>query len=93
MDVVKCYAWEASLKKRVDETRDVELSWIKRNAILRSFNSFLIAAVPVLVSVGTFLTYIALGNVSAVCLFVDTVLFLFVCLCVHMLVRLPYIHG
>ena len=35
MDVVKCYAWETSFRQRIDETRDLELSWIKKNAILR----------------------------------------------------------
>eukprot|EP00051_Salpingoeca_urceolata_P019849 m.293491 g.293491 ORF g.293491 m.293491 type:complete len:1641 (-) comp19492_c0_seq12:32-4954(-) len=62
MQVVKCYAWEASLQKRILEMRTTELSWLRKSAVLRALNFFLISIIPILVTVLTFVTYVAIGN-------------------------------
>jgi hypothetical protein len=35
MQTVKCYAWEDSLRERIDGSRTEELKWIKKNSIIR----------------------------------------------------------
>ena len=62
MEIVKCYAWETSLNDRVLTTRETELYWIRKRQIVASINSFMISAVPVAVTVFTFLVYTAAGN-------------------------------
>jgi ABC-type multidrug transport system fused ATPase/permease subunit len=62
MEIVKCYAWESSLKDRVLTTRETELYWIRKRQIVAAINSFMISAVPVAVTVFTFLVYTASGN-------------------------------
>ena len=39
MEIIKCYAWEPSLKARILQTRDTELKWIKQNSIVRAGDS------------------------------------------------------
>ena len=63
MEIIKCYAWEPSLKARIVETRDVELKWIKQNSIVRAINMFFISAIPIFVTFFTFLVYVSIpGN-------------------------------
>lgn len=62
MEIVKCYAWENSLNERVMTTREKELYWIRKRQILSSINSFMISAVPVMVTVFTFLVFTATGR-------------------------------
>ncbi|EER20620.1 mgATP-energized glutathione s-conjugate pump, putative [Perkinsus marinus ATCC 50983] len=63
MQIVKCYAWEDSFKLKTEEARDKELSKLKDYAEVRAFNSFLINAIPVLVSVVSFGAYVLIpGN-------------------------------
>ncbi|KAF4673598.1 ATP-binding cassette sub- C member 8 [Perkinsus chesapeaki] len=63
MQIVKCYAWEDSFKAKTEEARDKELSKLKDYAEVRAFNSFLISAIPVLVSVVSFGAYVVIpGN-------------------------------
>ncbi|KAF4697379.1 ATP-binding cassette sub- C member 8 [Perkinsus olseni] len=63
MQIVKCYAWEESFKSKTEAARDKELSKLKDYAEVRAFNSFLISAIPVLVSVVSFGAYVLIpGN-------------------------------
>jgi hypothetical protein len=62
MEIIKCYAWEPSLSARILETRATELKWIQQNSIIRAINMFFISAIPIFVTVFTFLVYVALGN-------------------------------
>jgi hypothetical protein len=38
MNVIKCYAWEFSFLKKVEEIRDTELVWILKSAYLAASN-------------------------------------------------------
>lgn len=38
MNVIKCYAWEASFLKKVEEIRDTELVWVLKSAYLFAVN-------------------------------------------------------
>lgn len=51
MNIVKMYAWETSMQKRINAIRDEELSWIKKGALLSGINFFIILTVPLIVSV------------------------------------------
>lgn len=62
MNVIKCYAWEDSFLDRLMNIRRSELEWIKKNSLLNGINTFIIGAVPVLVTVATFAVYISMGN-------------------------------
>lgn len=62
MNVIKCYAWEDSFLDRLMNIRRSELEWIKKNSLLNGINTFVIGAVPVLVTVATFAVYISMGN-------------------------------
>ena len=64
ISVVKMYAWEASMRAKIEKVRNEELMWLKKSAILRALNSFFISAVPIFVSVGTFAVFTLIpGNV------------------------------
>lgn len=59
MNIIKMYAWEESVEKRIDKVRDDELDWIKKSALLSAVNFFFVVTAPVLVSV------VGLGAYSA----------------------------
>eukprot|EP00301_Raphidiophrys_heterophryoidea_P005475 c12292_g1_i1.p1 GENE.c12292_g1_i1~~c12292_g1_i1.p1 ORF type:complete len:1600 (+),score=427.88 c12292_g1_i1:315-4802(+) len=62
MDIVKMYAWEDAFRARINAIRSKELGWIKRGNLLMAFNSFVVAIVPVLVTVLTLTVYSFVGN-------------------------------
>ncbi|CAK9207810.1 unnamed protein product [Sphagnum jensenii] len=63
MDIVKCYAWEKSVKAKVLNVRDDEISWFRKAQLLAAVNSFFVNAVPVLVTVVAFGSYTMLGGI------------------------------
>ncbi|CAK9265220.1 unnamed protein product [Sphagnum jensenii] len=63
MDIVKCYAWEKSVRAKVLAVRDDEISWFRKAQLLAAINSFLLNAVPVLVTVIAFGFYTILGGI------------------------------
>jgi ABC-type multidrug transport system fused ATPase/permease subunit len=64
MDIVKCYAWEKSVKAKVLNVRDDEISWFRKAQLLAAVNSFFVRdAVPVLVTVVAFGSYTMLGGI------------------------------
>eukprot|EP00898_Chlorokybus_atmophyticus_P000774 jgi/Chlat1/1698/Chrsp127S01927 len=62
MDIVKFFAWEDSFKKKINDVRGSELSWLRKSSYLVAVNYFILGVVPVLVSVATFAVYSLMGN-------------------------------
>ncbi|KAE8913580.1 Multidrug resistance-associated protein 1 [Phytophthora fragariae] len=62
MKVIKLQAWEHSFTKRVLEYRSEELSKLKTYIYARSGSMTLFSAIPSLVTVASFYTYVKLGN-------------------------------
>ena len=55
--LVKCYTWEGAFRKNLSSLREKELNELLKYSIIRSLNSFLISAIPVLVAVISFTAY------------------------------------
>ncbi|RLN87100.1 hypothetical protein BBJ28_00022786, partial [Nothophytophthora sp. Chile5] len=62
MKVIKLQAWENSFTKRVMEFRSEELSKLRTYIYARSGSMTLFSAIPSLVTVASFWTYVKLGN-------------------------------
>lgn len=62
MKVIKFQAWEAEFEKRINEIRDRELAIFRKYCIMQSVSGAVFTTVPLLVSIVTFATYIAVGN-------------------------------
>ncbi|KAK4801560.1 hypothetical protein SAY86_022047 [Trapa natans] len=62
MDTVKCYAWENSFLDKVQSARTDELSWFRKASLLGAFNSFLLNAIPIVVTVTSFGLFTLLGG-------------------------------
>ncbi|KAG7392916.1 ATP-binding cassette sub- C member 8, partial [Phytophthora boehmeriae] len=62
MKVIKLQAWEHSFTKRVLEFRSEELSKLRTYIYARSGSMTLFSAIPSLVTVASFWTYVKLGN-------------------------------
>lgn len=62
MKVIKVQAWEAEFDKRIREVRERELATFKQYSIAVSLSGALYTSIPLMVSIFTFMTYIALGN-------------------------------
>lgn len=60
--VIKLYAWEMPMAQKVQEVRLLELACVKRALLLKSFNLLTLFLWPVVVSMVTFIVYVALGN-------------------------------
>jgi ABC-type multidrug transport system fused ATPase/permease subunit len=63
MKVIKFQAWEGEFEKRINEIRDRELVIFRKYCIMQSLSGAVFTAVPLLVSIVTFTTYIATGHV------------------------------
>ena len=57
IQLVKCYGWEEAFRSKIVNLRDRELSELYRYSLIRSVNSFIISAIPVLVAVVSFSAY------------------------------------
>ncbi|XP_056410690.1 LOW QUALITY PROTEIN: ATP-binding cassette sub-family C member 10 [Hyla sarda] len=62
MRVVKFYTWEEHFVRRVSQLRDQELRSLRAIKLLDAVCVYLWAALPVLVSIITFITYVLLGH-------------------------------
>jgi ABC-type multidrug transport system fused ATPase/permease subunit len=62
MKVIKMFAWEKPLTKRVSEIRENEVKRLKKYGYLSSVQSIFWNSAPITVSIATFGTYTALGN-------------------------------
>lgn len=56
--VIKLYAWEPPMEKVITKLRNKELSLIRKSAFLRTLSDMLNSAVPFLVALSTFATYV-----------------------------------
>lgn len=63
MKVIKFQAWEGEFEKRINEIRDREMVIFRKYCIMQSLSGAVFTAVPLLVSIVTFTTYIATGHV------------------------------
>jgi len=62
MKVIKLQAWEAELQHRVQDVRERELAVFRTYSISQCLSGVLYTTIPLLVSISTFATYIALGH-------------------------------
>lgn len=64
--VIKLYAWEPPMEKVITQLRNKELSLIRKSAFLRTLSDMLNSAVPFLVALSTFATYVLIDPVKNV---------------------------
>jgi len=62
MKVIKLQAWEAELQHRVQDVRERELAVFRTYSISQCLSGVLYTTIPLLVSISTFATFIALGH-------------------------------
>jgi ATP-binding cassette subfamily C (CFTR/MRP) protein 1 len=62
MKVIKLQAWEKEFQNRIIEVRNKELAVFRQYAYTQSFAGMVGTSVPLLVSIATFVTFIAIGN-------------------------------
>ena len=60
--VIKFYAWEEPMARRVQDIRVMELACVRYALLLKSFNLLTLFFWPVFVSMVTFIVYVSLGN-------------------------------
>ena len=60
--MIKFCSWEAHFIKRINSTREKELSQLKAKKYLDAGCVYFWASTPILMSVSTFITYVLLGN-------------------------------
>lgn len=60
--VIKFYAWESHFTQKVSDCRKEELSHLKAIKYLDALCVYTWAALPVVISIITFITYVLLGN-------------------------------
>ena len=60
--VIKLYAWELPMAEKIQEVRLLELACVRRALLLKSFNLLTLFLWPAIVSMVTFIVYVALGN-------------------------------
>ena len=60
IQIVKCYVWEQVFLEKTSSARSKELTAYLRFGLIRGFNFFLVAAVPVLVALTSFGVYVAI---------------------------------
>ncbi|PRQ45490.1 putative xenobiotic-transporting ATPase [Rosa chinensis] len=62
MDTVKCYSWETSFQKQVQNIRNYELSRFHKAQLLSALNSFILNSIPAVVTVTSFGAFTFLGG-------------------------------
>lgn len=63
ISVVKMYAWEPPMQKRISDLRDREVKHIRKASVLRALNEAMYVISPSLTSLGTFGCFWALGGI------------------------------
>lgn len=74
---VKMYTWEENFQKGINESRSIELDFLKKIAYLRGFSRAYMGALPGITAVVSFVVYalVSDGNISASTLFAALVAF------------------
>jgi len=62
MRVIKCFAWEQPIMKKVQEFRSQEMAALRKYAVLASLQSIFWNSAPVTVSIATFGVFAAMGG-------------------------------
>ncbi|XP_036368003.1 canalicular multispecific organic anion transporter 2 [Octopus sinensis] len=62
IQILKLYAWEGSLEKKILKIRQQELAVLRKAAYLNAFSTFCWLCAPFLVTVATFATYVLLKD-------------------------------
>ena len=62
--VIKLYAWEKILRKKVTDVRDDEMSALIKAAYMNSFTTFLWTSAPFLVALASFATFVLIDPVN-----------------------------
>jgi ATP-binding cassette subfamily C (CFTR/MRP) protein 1 len=76
MNVIKMYAWQASMGARITDARNEELKVLKKAKLLGAWNTVMISAVPICVTIVAFSTYaLAIGDLTAEKAFTSIALF------------------
>lgn len=76
MNVIKMYAWQDSMRGRIGMARDEELKVLTSAKLLGAWNTVMITAVPILVTIVSFSCYAtAIGNLTAEKAFTSMALF------------------
>ncbi len=60
--VIKCNAWEENFADNVEKVRSEELSFLKKKYTLTAFSNFVFGSVPILVTLSSFGTYVAINS-------------------------------
>jgi len=84
LKIVKLYAWENLFDKRVQECRDTEIRFLKKNAILKAMINFVFGSAPILVTLVSFAIYVSVDAENVL-----TPEKAFVCLTLFSMLRLP----
>ncbi|GAB1607734.1 resistance-associated 1-like [Argonauta hians] len=95
MKILKLYAWEGSLQKKILNIRNQELVVLRKAAYLNAFSTFCWLCAPFLVTVATFTTYVLLKDdhyIDAQTAFVSLSLFNILKLPINMLpMAIPFL--
>ena len=76
MNVIKMYAWQDSMRERINEARNNELESLTSAKILGAWNTVMITAVPILVTIVSFSCYAtSIGELTAEKAFTSMALF------------------
>jgi ABC-type multidrug transport system fused ATPase/permease subunit len=81
--IIKLNAWEETFQDRVGSIREEEIGFLRKNATLKAFMNFVFGSAPILVTLASFGTYVAVDPANNV-LTADKV---FVCISLFNLLR------
>eukprot|EP00092_Neocalanus_flemingeri_P021837 GFUD01023689.1.p1 GENE.GFUD01023689.1~~GFUD01023689.1.p1 ORF type:complete len:1151 (+),score=238.50 GFUD01023689.1:511-3453(+) len=84
LKIIKLYAWENMFERRVNESRDTEITFLRKNAIIKAMINFVFGSAPILVTLVSFAVYVSLDSSNIL-----TPEKAFVCLTLFSMLRLP----
>jgi len=60
--IIKLYAWEKMFEERVNNHRDTEIKFLRKNAILKAMINFVFGSAPILVTLVSFAVYVSIDS-------------------------------
>jgi len=84
LKIIKLYAWENIFEKRVNDCRETEVKFMKKNAILKAMINFVFGSAPILVTLISFAVYVSVDSSNVL-----TPEKAFVCLTLFSMLRVP----
>ena len=82
--LIKLYAWERIFEQRVNKCRETEITFLRKNAILKAIINFVFGSAPILVTLVSFSIYVSIDSNNVL-----TPEKAFVCLTLFSMLRLP----